>query len=143
MLGQSTANLGGKCAISLGRATLELGTQGARHLRGDDDFRLVLGSSKHAVSLYKAAAVRWIAYADSDVSATRTTPSVCVECDDCGAGFELSVRQEYQHRREGKPLRCRICRLPGTEISRERVEDAKRWWLAHYSLDELRSWPSL
>jgi hypothetical protein len=88
-----------------------------------------------------------IAYAAGDVAtrskADRTTPTVPVACSDCGVTYELSLRNEYEHRRSGKPHRCRTCRLPGTEISRDRVEDAKRWWLAHYTLDELRGWPAL
>jgi hypothetical protein len=76
-------------------------------------------------------------------TADRTTPAVTVACSECGNSFMLSSRNALEHRRSGKPHRCRTCRLPGTEISRDRVEDAKRWWLAHYTLDELRSWPAL
>jgi hypothetical protein len=69
--------------------------------------------------------------------------AVHVCCSECGDTFMLSSRNEYEHRRSGKPHRCRTCRLPDTDISRERVEDAKRWWLRHYTLDELRSRPAV
>jgi hypothetical protein len=66
--------------------------------------------------------------------------AVAVTCQECGAPFMLSVRNEQRHRREGRPHRCRECRFV-TRVTPAAIEAAKAWWLERYSVDELRSWP--
>ena len=44
--------------------------------------------------------------------AERVGPSVSVTCDECGGTFTLSVRREFEHRRNGTTPRCRECRRP-------------------------------
>lgn len=68
-------------------------------------------------------------------------PTVEVRCQECGITFELSRRNEREHERLGMRHRCRPCRQPGARPSAEAIAEAKRWWLAHYTLDEIRSWP--
>ena len=46
------------------------------------------------------------------VPSTRTTRVLEVTCADCGNRFDLSVRNEYQHRRDGTPIRCRALQVP-------------------------------
>jgi hypothetical protein len=67
-----------------------------------------------------------------------------VECARCGSVFELSGSNVRKARRLGRPLVCGGCRHPARpEEDARRLEAMKRWWLARYSLDELRSWPAL
>jgi hypothetical protein len=73
--------------------------------------------------------------------AVRVSPSVTVICSDCGDQFELSVRRELELRRLGKPPRCPGCRGVGGRPTPAAIEQAKRWWLARYPLEELRAWP--
>lgn len=80
---------------------------------------------------------------DGATTEARTTPAVTVTCRDCGADFELATRNVSRHKRDGTAPRCRTCRLPGTQPSREQIAEAREWWLSHFSLEELRSWPQL
>src|SRR5262245_16256690 len=71
--------------------------------------------------------------------AVRSCRSVTVLCGGCGARFELSVRNEYEHRRRGRTPRCEVCRRPRAELGVEERERFRRWWLEEsgLSLDEL------
>src|SRR5947209_439897 len=75
------------------------------------------------------------AYPDN-VASSRSTPVVEVACADCGAGFELSVRNEYEHRSRGLPHRCRRCRHPKRAPSPAVLARMRAWWLARFTLDE-------
>jgi hypothetical protein len=72
----------------------------------------------------------------------RSAPVVTVRCAGCGISFDLSVRNELEHRRHGLPHRCRCCRM-GASPSAAMVARMRGWWLQRYSLGELRSWPPL
>ncbi len=50
----------------------------------------------------------------------------------------LSLRARVCARAEGRVY----ARIP-PRVSPEAIETAKAWWLWNYSLDELKSWPSL
>jgi hypothetical protein len=56
------------------------------------------------------------------------SPAVAVVCAVCGINFDISARNERQHRREGAPFVCRRCR-GGAGPTRAQVEATKRWWL--------------
>jgi hypothetical protein len=77
-------------------------------------------------------------------TADRTSPAVTVACADCGATYELAVRNELAHRRSGKPHRCRTCRgLRGLPTP---SEEDKQFWINMLGLDEARAvagmiWP--
>jgi hypothetical protein len=62
---------------------------------------------------------------------------------DCGSPFELSARNEYEHRRHGKPHRCGGCRHPHRPRSRAAIEKAKSWWLERHTLEEIQAWPHI
>jgi hypothetical protein len=79
-------------------------------------------------------------YAGENV-ATTSTPTA-IHCSECGVPFELSSRRAREYRKPDSHPRCRECRRD-TAPSPEAIEQAKRWWLARYTVDELRSWPSL
>jgi hypothetical protein len=69
-------------------------------------------------------------------------PAVELRCAECGAAFEMSYRRASEHRRLGTTPSCRACRHAVTP-SREAIAEAREWWLAHFTLDELRAWPPL
>ena len=58
-----------------------------------------------------------------------------VECGDCGWRFELSVRNEYRHRSEGRKPRCETCRRPPLVMSDEEREQFLVWWLYSSGLE--------
>jgi hypothetical protein len=68
--------------------------------------------------------------------AASSTCSVPVRCSECDAGFELSARREYEHRKAGKRPVCRDCRSHRAPIVV--TESLRRWWLDRYTLDEIR-----
>src|SRR5713226_3273357 len=72
----------------------------------------------------------------------RSAPVVTVRCAGCGVSFDLSARNEFEHRRHGMPHRCPYCRR-GASPSAAMVVKMRGWWLERYSLGELRSWPPL
>ena len=49
-------------------------------------------------------------------------------CADCGDGFDLSVRREYEYRRAAKPPLCQMCRRPGLKLTDAEREHYGRWW---------------
>ena len=71
--------------------------------------------------------------------AERVGPSVDVTCGGCGERFELSVRREYQHRRDGTTPRCVTCRRPAVAMTEAEREKYVAWWLYESGLnvDEL------
>jgi hypothetical protein len=73
----------------------------------------------------------------------RAEPSVDVDCEQCGATFRLAKRNLRRHREQNIPHRCLACRHPASVNgpSAAAVAKARKWWLARFSLDELRSWP--
>lgn len=73
---------------------------------------------------------------------TSVPQRVFVICNHCGDGFDLNVRQVYEHRRQALPHLCRTCRGSGRP-TRAEIAQAKRWWLQRFELAELRSWPPL
>jgi len=75
--------------------------------------------------------------------AVKTSPRVTVTCSGCGFGFELSRRNELEHERRGQAHLCRDCRIPAKPRSPELLAAMRRWWLANYTLEELRSWPTI
>jgi hypothetical protein len=75
--------------------------------------------------------------------AATATPTITVTCADCGQPFELSARNEYGHRRRGTLPRCHACRFPPKPPSARVLAEMRRWWIARYGLEELRSWPPL
>ena len=76
-------------------------------------------------------------------STFRAQPAVNVRCQECGTTFELSPGHARQHVRRDLATRCRFCRRPGARPTAEEIARAKRWWLKHYSVDELQSWPPI
>jgi len=75
--------------------------------------------------------------------AVRMTPTVSVVCGSCGDRFELSRRNEYEHRRLGRPRLCSRYRHSGAGPSKAQVAAAREWWLDSFTLAELGSWPHL
>ena len=73
--------------------------------------------------------------------AVRTSPTVIVVCTDCGDSFALSARRDREFGRLGRLRRCRDCRGVAGRPTPAAIEQAKRWWLARYPLEELRAWP--
>jgi hypothetical protein len=66
-----------------------------------------------------------------------------VRCGGCDERFELSVRNEYRARRDGRVPRCRDCRRPRVPPP----VDAYTYWLSRFSLSEIeelaaRIWPN-
>jgi hypothetical protein len=59
-------------------------------------------------------------------------------CPGCGERSELSAKNMREHRRRGTVPICRDCRLPPARPDPEEAERLRRWWLARYSVDELR-----
>jgi hypothetical protein len=64
-------------------------------------------------------------------------------CSSCGSRFDLSARNAREHRRQGTPVICRVCRFPATPADPRRLAALRQWWLDRYELAELRSWPPL
>jgi hypothetical protein len=54
--------------------------------------------------------------------------------------FDLSVRREYAHRRDGTTPLCLTCRRPPKPMKPEERERYRRWWLekSGLSVNELR-----
>src|SRR5688500_12135710 len=67
--------------------------------------------------------------------AERVGRSVDVTCGGCGERFELSVRREYQHRRDGTEPKCLTCRRPAVAMSEAEREKYVAWWLYESALD--------
>jgi len=61
----------------------------------------------------------------------------------CGAEYILSARREYEHRKQGTQHVCGPCRCPPKPPDPTMVAAMRGWWLARYSLAELRSWPPI
>jgi hypothetical protein len=66
-----------------------------------------------------------------------------VLCSECGLALELSVRREYEHRRQGMSALCPLCRkaAPPEPTARHR-----RYWIERLGLEEARElaapiWP--
>jgi hypothetical protein len=66
--------------------------------------------------------------------AERTGSSVTVRCGGCGDVFQLSVRNEYEHRRKGTTPKCQICRRPPKPLTRAERERYRAWWLEESGL---------
>ena len=67
--------------------------------------------------------------------AERVGRSVDVTCGGCGERFELSVRREYQHRRDATTPKCLPCRRPAVAMSEAEREKYVAWWLYESGLD--------
>ena len=75
--------------------------------------------------------------------AVRATPTVTVICADCGTEYELSRRNELEHRKRGVPHRCHDCRFPAKPPDARLMDAMRAWWLANYTVEEFRSWPAI
>jgi hypothetical protein len=88
-----------------------------------------------------SAAVAGITYALA--VAVRASSSVTVICSGCGDRFELSARRDRELGRLGRLPRCSECRGVGGRPSPAAIEQAKKWWLRRYPIEELQAWPPL
>jgi hypothetical protein len=69
-----------------------------------------------------------------------------VVCGECEQTFQLSARNDREHRRRGTVPRCYDCRHPLKPPDEAELARLREWWLERFTLDELRDlarciWP--